>query len=906
MNFNKMKKSEKSILILCDADDCIRHEGNDTIMLKQLYSLVFIIENISKTRKIHLQLNNRAIFDFDVYWKEDCSFKDFLSKYTTNEDWENLELSLFDIIICHPLYQAKLTKLLEGCILKNLNQQIFCFKEYQYQVNELFPAVGALFSTEGEFELGKDEKFINNLNEFKISLHQGFKKFSIQVQEQYIIDLPLLVEKNNILLKRQSSYKRIIILDDFKRSFFIGDSIFWMGKLRKLISLLDDNVEVILNVNNQTSYRSICRLFNGSLPERIDITADDWDHIKFDKFDAIFCQNDILLKFKRFFDRYYKNKTALTSFFSFSVLDEVDPPKQSELSIYKSLYNLNYFEILKSVNEQKNKNVYLELSLTGGEEDDGECWYLKSNILKNEDVFILIHGASARDKIISDFEVLKLVKLLNSNRPNLKIVILTHNLLKENSNLFYKLKGEELNGKIVLGDSLSFRMTMAIMGNSRVKCILGPCTGHMHIANSIYTYKINNEILNEDNLPLMITYAGRQVEERRYHPSFWWNYTSFVNCAVIMKNSEMGDYLIGYSEMPKTIEDFEMKSEYASKISSEMLIEYIKNTRPSFFSLGIMEYKNQRNLLGIFAQVERMQVKERSMIQELLEHLLDNIDKQTDFNQLNLLNKSFLTKKIVGPYSKYIIVDTPNGDVAVDINDSVVGQELRTYGEFEKDVLTILKKIVNSKTNILILGAHIGTHIVQIFRDVNKIFAIEANPETFKLLELNVKLNKISNCQLLHCALAEKTGYIPFLVSTVNSGGSKRKPLKEDSMYYFDNPKEILIPSFRVDDALDGNFNYDVVLMDIEGSEYFALQGMIKTLKHVNVLIMEFIPHHLKNIGGISPIELIYLLEEFNFLFVPSLNKKVVGIEILNILDYMFEHSMTDDSLVFSKIPLDI
>jgi FkbM family methyltransferase len=267
----------------------------------------------------------------------------------------------------------------------------------------------------------------------------------------------------------------------------------------------------------------------------------------------------------------------------------------------------------------------------------------------------------------------------------------------------------------------------------------------------------------------------------------------------------------------------------------------------------------------------------------------------------NLTLISVLSKKYLGKNTRYLIVETEFGLIAVDPEDSVVGYELRTSGKYERDVYAILEKITTLETNLLILGAHIGSHLIPISKKVKRVLAVEANPETFKLLSINILLNNILNCEIFNCALADKNGTIPFIMNTVNSGGSKRKPLVFDNMYYYDLPKEKMLNSVRLDDIIPKNYNYDVAIMDLEGSEYFALIGMRNTLKNLKVLLMEYVPHHLKNVACITPIDLVEHLQDFNHLLIPSLNTSVGKGEFLNTLQFMYDNNLIDDGLVFSK-----
>jgi hypothetical protein len=45
---------------------------------------------------------------------------------------------------------------------------------------------------------------------------------------------------------------------------------------------------------------------------------------------------------------------------------------------------------------------------------------------------------------------------------------------------------------------------------------------------------------------------------------------------------------------------------------------------------------------------------------------------------------------------------------------------------------------------------------------------------------------------------------------------------------------------------------FATIVMDIEGSEYFALKGMPRLLAGAQRLFVEFLPHHLRNVAGID------------------------------------------------------
>ena len=80
-----------------------------------------------------------------------------------------------------------------------------------------------------------------------------------------------------------------------------------------------------------------------------------------------------------------------------------------------------------------------------------------------------------------------------------------------------------------------------------------------------------------------------------------------------------------------------------------------------------------------------------------------------------------------------------------------------------------------------------------------------------------------------------------------------------------------------LDELLPGE-SFDVVLMDIEGSEYFAFLGMQRILTYAMVLQVEFIPHHLRNVAGVSVAEFLKpIREHFTTLVVPDKRLAVGG-----------------------------
>ncbi len=260
------------------------------------------------------------------------------------------------------------------------------------------------------------------------------------------------------------------------------------------------------------------------------------------------------------------------------------------------------------------------------------------------------------------------------------------------------------------------------------------------------------------------------------------------------------------------------------------------------------------------------------------------------------------TKKILGSHVFALIVKSDNGLFAVDPEDFGVGGKLRMWGKHGLDEIERLKPHITPDSRVLIIGAHIGTLAIPISKLCKKVVAIEANPTTYDLLTINIALNSASNCQAINIAASDKEENIKFLLSRVNSGGSKRTPKIKKFMYYYDNPETISIKAVGLDKYLKEK-DFDIVVMDIEGSEYFALQGMQEILSRCKLLVVEFLPHHLKNVGGVTVEQFLSVIEPyFSMVTIPSKRLKLPASDFLSHLTEMYNLEQEDEGIIFEKV----
>jgi FkbM family methyltransferase len=254
-----------------------------------------------------------------------------------------------------------------------------------------------------------------------------------------------------------------------------------------------------------------------------------------------------------------------------------------------------------------------------------------------------------------------------------------------------------------------------------------------------------------------------------------------------------------------------------------------------------------------------------------------------------------------GPNAFGILADTPNGLFAVDPEDGGVSAYLLRDGSYMDEECKLAQSIIPTDGDVLVVGAHIGAHAVRLAKACGTVVAIEANPKTFRFLSANLALNNCSNVQAFNIAAADKEGKIEFLLSRANSGGSKRAPTQMYVPYAYDNPEVINIDCIALDTLL-GQRGFDLIMMDIEGSEYFALKGMQGILSASQALSIEFLPHHINDVAMVSIDEFVEtFLPHFEWMYVPNCNKVIVKNAIADTIIGMYRANIGHDFLYFMK-----
>jgi FkbM family methyltransferase len=228
-----------------------------------------------------------------------------------------------------------------------------------------------------------------------------------------------------------------------------------------------------------------------------------------------------------------------------------------------------------------------------------------------------------------------------------------------------------------------------------------------------------------------------------------------------------------------------------------------------------------------------------------------------------------LRELLIGPFGRAVLTESENGVLLVPVSDAFVGRALCFKGYYDRAILQFLYAQCSEESKVLVVGAHIGAFAIPLAKKVRKVVAVEANPKTYELLGLNASLNELRNIEVHNFAAGDRTGDVSFVLTNANTGGSRVKMGELDRRSHFnERPQTVTVRMRRLDDVFPVS-NFDLIVMDVEGSETLALGGMQSLLGRSRALVVEIVEEHLKRIAKVSN-------EQFLSLITPHFDEAII------------------------------
>ncbi len=202
-----------------------------------------------------------------------------------------------------------------------------------------------------------------------------------------------------------------------------------------------------------------------------------------------------------------------------------------------------------------------------------------------------------------------------------------------------------------------------------------------------------------------------------------------------------------------------------------------------------------------------------------------------------------------------------------DIDQRLIDEpEMKLYPHFIKEDFVCLD-----------IGANFAYHTHRLSNLCPKgwIHAFEPVPFTFKVFERICKHYDFKNVSLYEMGVGAKTEKMIFELPLQDFGGisagqshlgGRKNDLEgKEKHYQFDSYEEVECQVISIDEFFPDLKALDFIKMDIEGAEFFALKGMLKTLKKFKpIVLLEINPFFLEGFN-IDPEELKGMINELGY-----------------------------------------
>lgn len=184
-------------------------------------------------------------------------------------------------------------------------------------------------------------------------------------------------------------------------------------------------------------------------------------------------------------------------------------------------------------------------------------------------------------------------------------------------------------------------------------------------------------------------------------------------------------------------------------------------------------------------------------------------------------------------------------------DDQVFSNEILSKGVFEEFEISLFSSFLQKGMIVFDIGANVGYYTLIAAAKVGnsgRVYAFEPDKDNFDIIQKNIALNNHCNVELLNYAVADENGYLELSLSPENKGDHrtyKSGNIIKDREHY--RVKAIALDSFFE----SKNIYPSIIKMDIQGFEYFAIQGMKNLIIQTPelVLLTEFWPYGISKHG---------------------------------------------------------
>ena len=179
------------------------------------------------------------------------------------------------------------------------------------------------------------------------------------------------------------------------------------------------------------------------------------------------------------------------------------------------------------------------------------------------------------------------------------------------------------------------------------------------------------------------------------------------------------------------------------------------------------------------------------------------------------------------------------------------------YGEHDEEWIKKIINYVRGKTFVDI-GANVGIYSLSFFKDAKKIYAFEPESRNYSRFLGNIKLNSISNIEVIRKAVSSSNRKSKLFIDKVDQGRHSLISAGEDF---------VEVSSTTLDSFVQKNNirNIGLIKVDAEGAEMKVLQGALKTMRKYHTPMLVEVNSPTLGISASYPEEIFSFMEKLGY-----------------------------------------
>ena len=190
-----------------------------------------------------------------------------------------------------------------------------------------------------------------------------------------------------------------------------------------------------------------------------------------------------------------------------------------------------------------------------------------------------------------------------------------------------------------------------------------------------------------------------------------------------------------------------------------------------------------------------------------------------------------------------MFVSTGNVNLIVAGNDNFVGRYARSSGTFDPEELAFIKTLIQPGSNMIEVGANIGTYSVHIGMHLGPggtLYCYEPFRLIYQILTANIALNGLSNVHTFQVGISNisetnKIAAGPNLNSVDNYGAASLLDEK-DKTWILTNPEMQKVTLVTLD-SQSFDTKIDLIKIDAEGMEFEVIRGAFNLISRDKPII---------------------------------------------------------------------